>query len=166
MQSLTNPGVYYLAGAVTNKPSSNGGLYIINKASNTLIVGIFIDAVTGGVWSVSSYGGTWKYTNITANLFSATGVAGTSNSDFNNYTTAGVYMFSSDALVQSCSNRPTGEAGRLVVWLFSETFPGAWSSLMQEYTSRTGVRYARRIVCDGSGVPQYNAWTKTSMTSV
>lgn len=58
LHDITRSGIYYLGGAVTDKPSQYGGMYIVAVYS-TLIVGLFIDVVYGSTYSINYFNGTW-----------------------------------------------------------------------------------------------------------
>ena len=41
IRDLVTPGIYYVSGIVANKPSDNGGLYVVT-GNSSLVVGLFV----------------------------------------------------------------------------------------------------------------------------
>ena len=68
LHDIKGPGVYSVASAVTDKPSANGGTYVVSNYSNgALVGGTYIDVVTGDTYAVNLYSGTWKYEKLALN---------------------------------------------------------------------------------------------------
>ena len=63
LHDITTPGIYYLRNAVTDKPTSTGGIYIVSSYSGT-IAGIFISVASDKAYIVTYISGTWTYTQL------------------------------------------------------------------------------------------------------
>jgi hypothetical protein len=79
------------------------------------------------------------------------------NADFNSYITPGTYLINSNAVVETISNRPTGESGVLIVYhCAGDKYDGyPWSYVNQEYTTIGGSTY-HRTASTGENA---NEWT-------
>ena len=132
-----------LCGKLIVSNNGNGGytqFYVQNQDAK-----VFIRAFWNNAWSAwseigSGGGGTHTYQE---------GTAIPSNSDFNSYTTAGVYKVATDAIAQTLSHSPCNNAGKLIV------YAGVGSEVEQVYMDTDNDEYSR--VYDGSA---WGDWKK------
>ena len=83
-----------------------------------------------------------------------------SNADFNTYITPGTYIITGNSIAETVANRPTSEAGVLIVYHAAGASDGSpWSYIAQEYTTVGGTTY-HRSASTGSvaNVWSYGAW--------
>ena len=79
-----------------------------------------------------------------------------SNADFNTYITPGTYIITGNTIAETAANRPTAEAGVLIVYHAAGGSDGsAWSYIAQEYTTVGGTTY-HRSASTGS---EANVWS-------
>ena len=150
LHDIKTPGVYSIAGAVADKPTNNGGTYIVSSYSNgSLVGGTYIDVVTGDAYSVNLYSGTWTYTKLATNdqigtlnsnieQFLNTRNLPSNISSFNDLTTPGRYGLYNTSL----NNAPaSGLYGYVDVIKYAVNFiaQNIWS-----YTSNGFTVYSRR----------------------
>ena len=123
--------------------NGNGGytqFYVQNHDAK-----VFIRAFWNNAWSAwseigSGGGGTHTY---------EAGREIPANSDFNSYTTAGVYNVATDAIAETLTNAPSNVAGKLIVYV------GVGSEVEQVYMDTDNDEYSR--VYDGSA---WGDWKK------
>lgn len=70
---ITEPGIYYLTSAVTNKPVSGGGTYIVGRYNDQTVAGVFVSAYSYEVFQIRQISGTGSYANITVETVRITG---------------------------------------------------------------------------------------------
>lgn len=63
MHDIKTSGIYYLTGGVTDKPTGNGGMYIVSAFNADLLVGLFANS-DGLLYNVRLVSGQWYSTEI------------------------------------------------------------------------------------------------------
>lgn len=71
LHDITDPGIYYLASGVTDKPveqTGHGGFYSLSRSTSTgtalNLSGIFVSLYDNSIWSVKCINSTWTYTQM------------------------------------------------------------------------------------------------------
>ena len=98
LHDITTPGIYWLTSAVTDKPESGAGTYIIAAYSSSYLSGLFISADNDHLYDVKYSGGSWEYEylaykksyNVTATT-SETGAIPVAN-EYKGYTFVGGHL--------------------------------------------------------------------------
>jgi len=101
MHDIKASGAYYLLNAVTDKPTSTGGSYVVGS-NGTVVSGIFTQNSTGNTYVVRYDGSTWAYAQLAL------------NSNLTNHTIADRYTATSftamkDYLISVSGNMENGE---------------------------------------------------------
>ena len=79
--------------------------------------------------------------------------------DFNTFTTPGIYTIPQDATVRDSANSPSIYAGKLCVYSNSgNPFTSAWQYGQQIYRDRIGNEYVRGVNSGASGVVSFGTW--------
>ena len=99
---------------------------------------------------------------INAMLSSLTGPAQeiTEAINFNSCLTVGTYTIPTNAIAAACTNKPSNNAGRLIVWNMGngKTISGSYSYGGQFYINYSGYIYSRTIKTGSTGSYTYGLW--------
>ena len=66
LHDIKSSGAYYLTNAVTDKPTSTGGSYVVGS-NGSVVSGIFTQNTTGNTYAVRYDGSTWSYEQLALN---------------------------------------------------------------------------------------------------
>lgn len=81
LHDIITPGIYYLVGAVTDKPTSTGGFYYCAFYGTTIYGGIFVPVYDGSetraYLTFTNNGSTWQTYPLITKRFETTTVTGT-----------------------------------------------------------------------------------------
>lgn len=75
---INEAGIYYLTGAVTNKPIAGGGVYIIGNLGTTSEFGIFVSAYSPEVFQVRNAAGTHSINKVSIDTVTVSGTTSSS----------------------------------------------------------------------------------------
>lgn len=71
LHDIKTSGVYYLTGAVTDKPIASGGLYVVSAYSNSVLVGVYADLTYGNQYTVTYDGTNWNVNSLISKIVTA-----------------------------------------------------------------------------------------------